>query len=438
MLGLGSVKFLRLTHALLAPLLALGMAAISCCGAVADEGRYRLGIQDRLKIHVYEWPALTGEFTVGPDGDVSLPLIGHVPALGADITQLSDTISTRLKAKADLAERPDVAVDILQYRPFYVLGRVERAGEYSYRPGIVVLHAVSIAGGLYRRPEVTDWGAERDAITGASEAELNLLKVRELTARLVRLQAEADGSDDMPADAGQASDAKSLEAERRIFHGRKQQVETSLGLLTSRIALFREEIKALEAGAAAEVRERGVILRELNDTKELVARALAPAPRVIPLERGLAQIDREIKENEAQTLRARQQINIAEQLIADLKDVRKTGALHEIKATHSLIDEARERYRMSRNLVRESQSLALEERPDEAEGEALSSMSFTITRTTNGETRTSEALETTPVLPGDIVNVVRRQDDAGARVSERRRGRAVAEAGSHGAPGATP
>lgn len=430
---------LRLAHGFVSlrpvrtPLLALILTAVSFWGAVAGEGRYRLGVQDRLKIHVYEWPALTGEFTIGPDGEVSLPLIGHVPALGVDISQLAETISSRLKAKADLADRPDVAVDIMQYRPFYVLGRVERAGEYSYRPGIVVLHAVSIAGGLYRRPEVADWGAERDAITGASDAELNLLKVREFTARLVRLQAEADGLSAMPDAAGQGADDKALEAEQRLFNGRKQQLETGLNLLTNRIGLFREEIKALEAGAAAEVRERSVILRELNDTKELVARALAPAPRVIPLERGLAQIDREIKENEAQTLRARQQINIAEQLIADLKDVRKTGALHEIKSTQALIDEARERYRMSRNIVRESESLAFEERPDEAEGESLSSVTFTITRTTNGETRTSEAAETTPVFPGDIVNVIRRADDAGSRISERRRGRAVAEAVARGA-----
>ncbi|WP_284209866.1 polysaccharide biosynthesis/export family protein [Methylorubrum aminovorans] len=114
----------RLGAALLLGLCLLGASP----RAAAEAVQYRLGAQDRLRIHVYEWPALTGEFTVGADGTLSLPLIGQVSVTGLQPADLAQEISTRLKARAGLTEPPDTAVGIAQYRPFYVIGGVERSG----------------------------------------------------------------------------------------------------------------------------------------------------------------------------------------------------------------------------------------------------------------------------------------------------------------------
>ena len=59
-------------------------------------------------------------------------------------------VSADFQAKLALSERPNTSIEIIQFRPFFVMGDLERPGEYAYRPGITALQAVSLAGGFYR------------------------------------------------------------------------------------------------------------------------------------------------------------------------------------------------------------------------------------------------------------------------------------------------
>lgn len=79
--------------------------------ALAQEAEpYRLGVQDRLRIHIHEWPILTGEFVVGANGSLVLPLIGSVLAKGLDPSELANEIASRLRIKADLSKAPDTKI----------------------------------------------------------------------------------------------------------------------------------------------------------------------------------------------------------------------------------------------------------------------------------------------------------------------------------------
>src|ERR1700726_1319828 len=99
--------------------LALSLAAIFAAPpAYVLAGDYRLGISDRVKIKVDEWPDLNGEYTVTPDGVVSLPLIGNINVDGLRLNDLSLEISARLQRRSEGAERALAAVEITQYRPF--------------------------------------------------------------------------------------------------------------------------------------------------------------------------------------------------------------------------------------------------------------------------------------------------------------------------------
>src|SRR5690348_10369095 len=155
-------------------MLALGIALTFATGPVAGAD-YKLGVSDRVKIKVQEWPDLAGEYTVTADGMVSLPLIGNIKVLGLRLDDLAREISDRLQQRSDRAERPLAAVEIAQYRPFTILGDVQRPGEYPYRPGLTVLEAISIAGGYYR-PELGLLRLGRDV--AAAQGELQTLSVR--------------------------------------------------------------------------------------------------------------------------------------------------------------------------------------------------------------------------------------------------------------------
>jgi len=113
--------------------------------AAAIEDSYQLGSGDKVRIVVYGEPDLGGEFQVDGNGRISLPLIGDVQASGTSAPQLEEVIAERL---ADgYLQNPRVSVEITTYRPFYVIGQVNKPGEYAYVNGMSALNAVALAGG---------------------------------------------------------------------------------------------------------------------------------------------------------------------------------------------------------------------------------------------------------------------------------------------------
>ena len=116
----------------------------------ADSGRnYTLGSGDKIRVTVFGEPYLSGEFIVNANGTVSLPLIEPVPVAGISLTEAESRIRERLAA--GFLGDPKVSVDILSYRPFFIMGEVVNPGSYAYVAEMTVLHAVAIAGGFTPR-----------------------------------------------------------------------------------------------------------------------------------------------------------------------------------------------------------------------------------------------------------------------------------------------
>lgn len=108
---------------------------------------------DKLKITVFGEDRLTGEYQIDADGAVSLPLVGTLRAAGLKKADLESILARKLRA-ARFVNEPKVTVDIASFRPFYVLGEVERPGQFPYVNGLNVLSAIAVAGGAtYRSSE---------------------------------------------------------------------------------------------------------------------------------------------------------------------------------------------------------------------------------------------------------------------------------------------
>ena len=97
-----------------------------------------------------EWASIGGEFTVSDTGTVSMPVLGNVPVGNLDESGLAAEIAKRLKDKIGLVEAPTAAVAILDYAPIYVVGDVNKPGEYKYNPTLTVLQALAMSGGEFR------------------------------------------------------------------------------------------------------------------------------------------------------------------------------------------------------------------------------------------------------------------------------------------------
>lgn len=114
-----------------------------------SQQRYTLDSGDHLRIVVFDQDNISRTYAVDGGGYVSMPLIGAVRARGLTTFDLEKRIAAQL---ADGYVRdPKVTVEIETYRPFFVLGEVQRPGQYPYVNGMTVQTAVAIAGGFTER-----------------------------------------------------------------------------------------------------------------------------------------------------------------------------------------------------------------------------------------------------------------------------------------------
>lgn len=112
---------------------------------------YRLAAGDKIRIIVFNELTLTGEFNIDSDGTVAFPLLGPIPATGKTPAELATDLQNKLGA--GYLKDPKISVEVLTFRPFYILGEVNKPGQYPYAPGMTVLNAVATAEGFSYRAE---------------------------------------------------------------------------------------------------------------------------------------------------------------------------------------------------------------------------------------------------------------------------------------------
>jgi polysaccharide export outer membrane protein len=103
-----------------------------------------------LTIKIWNQPNLSGAVSVGPDGMLSMPLIGEVKAAGLTQKQLRDLITERLKECCvnNPEGEVDVAIGKINSKRYYVYGGVLRAGEFPLDRDMTVMDALSNVGGF--------------------------------------------------------------------------------------------------------------------------------------------------------------------------------------------------------------------------------------------------------------------------------------------------
>jgi len=134
-----------------APSSAPTLAAASSAPSTYTSSDYRLGPGDKIRIIVFGEEALSGQFVVSGNGKVALPLVGDLNAANLTVPQFQDEVMAALRN--GYLKEPRVSAEVLTYRPFYILGEVNKPGEYPYSSGLTVLNAVATAGGFTYRAQ---------------------------------------------------------------------------------------------------------------------------------------------------------------------------------------------------------------------------------------------------------------------------------------------
>jgi exopolysaccharide production protein ExoF len=402
--------------------LVIFLTGVAAADAIPVDTNYRLGTGDQIRLKVYEWRSAVGEvyawtalnadFRVGPDGSVSLPLVGSVPAVGQTVEQLADAIANNLQKAAGLATRPQASVEIVEFRPVYVLGSVNKPGEYSYRPGMTVLQAISIAGGLFRTNDPGLLAFQRSSMTTAGELRVLQFEYSGLLARGARLQAELDGGDKIafPPELLQRQNepeiARLIKREQVMFTARGDALNSQLAALQGLKDLISGEVASLKEKTNTMDKELALLKQELSNTTSLVKQGLAVAPREFSLRQTEIEAQGRRLDVDTSILRAREDVGKADQAMIELRNKTRGEILTELAQVESKLTETAARIKTNAAIVGTDREIigpgmaALSE-------EQTAAPQYVIRRKSGDEVQQIAADETSSVQPGDTVEVKR-------------------------------
>jgi polysaccharide export outer membrane protein/exopolysaccharide production protein ExoF len=394
----------------------------------AGDADYVLGPLDKVRLkvfawrpsrdEVFEWKALNDVYTVGASGQVSLPLIGDVAASGRSLRELCQAVSAGLKETLGLVEAPSATAEIAEFRPFYILGAVQRPGEYSYRPRLTIIQAISLAGGLQRLSELEAIRLERETISTMGDTQIIENEINSLLAKRARLQAESAGANyiEFPLALIRASGGDALDSlrqqEQNIFNARRGAYELRAKELERMRAGLQKEIRSNEDTLEAQTPYMDVASQEFKQFDELYTKKLVTLNRVAEAARNVIQVQAERLRMDIGLSRVRQDISRIDMELLDLRNARVNQAITEFRTTQARLDELERRHATAEALLLEApvSSARLVSTGDQS---LRSRISYTITRPAGGTAIDIAATETTLVQPGDTVRVeVPQRDEA--------------------------
>ncbi|WP_247664822.1 polysaccharide biosynthesis/export family protein [Pseudoalteromonas sp. MMG010] len=114
-----------------------------------DIDNYQLGAGDKVLIKVFGQSDLDVEALLSISGLVNYPFLGEIKLTSLTVKEVEGLITQGLKA--GYLNNPNVYVQVIEYRPFYIHGEVKKPGAYPYQIGMTVNQAVALAGGLTER-----------------------------------------------------------------------------------------------------------------------------------------------------------------------------------------------------------------------------------------------------------------------------------------------
>jgi exopolysaccharide production protein ExoF len=409
-----AARWTRGLHRLLGCILAALVTLLVAMPTLADD--YKLGIMDKLSIRVVEWqtaegkfrewPGITGEYLVGPNGGLALPFAGELKVAGRTTADVAQEIAHNLQMRFGLSDLPEASVEILEFRPIFVAGEVHTPGKYPYDPEMTVLKAISLAGGM-RRGLDEGQRYERDFVNAQGGYDVLVAERDRLVAKRARLMSEEGGSDaiQMPDELKSNPKAAALiQDETAIMETNRSSVGLRLKGLDELRTLYSNEIGSLEKKMDNQSHQMDLYRKELDRTSKLADQGLVTSARVLGLESTVSDTQSNILDIDAASLRAKQEMNKAALDSVDLQNEQKSKRAAELLDTQQQLDENALKMVMYKRLMNE----ALVNSPAASQlagGDDSKLISYSVVRTVDGKVQEIPAGEATPLLPGDLVKV---------------------------------
>ena len=378
---------------------------VSVWATVAQAQDYVLSTGDTLRVTLLESSRANGDYVVGPDGRVSIPGIGLIAAAGLELRAFEAAL--RAEAERTIVD-PSVAVQIAEYRPFYVLGDVDDAGEYPFSPGMNIMRAIAIAGGFGRQGGQDSFSRTVASNTAEKSLEDARIELYASVISLARFRAERrmdTAFDVVPAVDGIApppnldqmvADARTLFATRQeAFTTRLSRQTATLEARRREAGSYREQIEAQRAAVAANDAE----LAELRDAR---ARGLITGTRMSEVMRDSQNTRAQMLQTNTLQRQAEANVTATEQALSDLIVGRAVEIDQGIETMTRSIEQLQSRIRIDMDLI---------EQADAPGGPVMTGGPRYRYELYPGSTSAGRAATLDELLaPGDMVFVIRIRD----------------------------
>lgn len=346
---------------------------------------------------------MTGEYRIGADNTISVPILGRIPVGEMSPAELEEVLARRLEQMTGRAN--SVTVEVAAYKPVFVTGFVNRSGSVPWSPGMTVLQAVALTGGLYR-PTTSANGSPAAGETEMARFRRATEDRKRALAALARLQAERSGATDIQvpqalmAIAGQKETQDLIAAQKSLLASRQASLANQISSLQRGMELANQELQGLrEQGkrVAEQLRMRRESRQKLSDLQE---KGIVIAQRTFEEDMKVSELEEKTAANAVANARVQATVAALQRDLVVLTEERKASTDAEIerlqKEASQLADEAASA-RQSYNLVAGA-SL-------EAEHADRREILYSIVRRNASEEKTMKADQSTPLKPGDVLVV---------------------------------
>lgn len=371
---------------------------------------YLLDTGDVVEISVLGVADYRRRVTVNVDGEVALPILGEVAAAGSSIGDLRRRLAAKL-GESRVIQSADVTVELVEYRPFYVSGDVARPGAVPYRPRMTARIAIALAGGY----DALRFRSENPLLLAPElrgQHETLWVELIRKQARATTLQAETDGKD--AANLGALSDAPLprgtvatvADTELRDLKARSADFARQRAFQERALDQIKANVSALEA---SQQQQTATVNRQAEAGERIAAsyaRGVSPVMRVEEDNRSLAGLRSQLIETTARLVVARKELDEGARSIERLVEDRRQRLLRETQDTFVETERLRAQVRATGEKLLYTGAINAQLRRG-AKGPEL-----VVHRKVEGRAVAQGIDEDAEILPGDVVDVVIRPDQA--------------------------
>lgn len=247
----------------------------------------RMSSAERVNIRIQGYAALSGEYRINGDGTLAMPGLGRIEIGDSTIAELETRLASEIVRVSN--REASVAIEVVDYRPVFVSGIVTRVGAFPWKPGLRVLHAETLAGGLYRAA-----GAAESSIVPSTDREREravraAYDLASARTSIARLRAEKENSNSFTVPPRLASLVSKEEQDGIVAAQR--------AMLDSRSTAFAVRVSALQNTKAMALQEKTALETQMTRIQDQLNKRRAMEKKIERMtDQGYARGDRLFEE----------------------------------------------------------------------------------------------------------------------------------------------